>query len=66
MARKEESAAMARLQQERGLIDHATGTAAEIDATRMEESAAMERFQRERGMINHATGTAAEIYAAGI
>ena len=57
---------MARLQQERGLIDHATGTAAEIDATRMEESAAMERFQRERGMINHATGTAAEIDAAGI
>ena len=40
-ARREESAAMARLQRERGLINHATGTAAELDEVIIEESAAM-------------------------
>ena len=32
----DESAAMARSQQARGLVDHATGTAADLDTERME------------------------------
>ena len=57
---------MERSQRARGLIDHATGAAAGIDAEIMEESAAMTRSQQARGLIDHATGTADELNAAGI
>ena len=46
----EESTAMARSQWERGLINHATGTSYELDASRMEESAAMACSEQARGV----------------
>ena len=55
---------MERSQRARGLIDHATGAAAGIDAEIMEESAAMERLQQAMRLIDHVTGTAAELNAA--
>ena len=51
-ARTNESAAMARLQQARGLTDHAAGTAAEREEGEKGESLAMERSQPARNLID--------------
>ena len=40
-------------QRERGMTDHATGTAAELDAERIEESAVMEILQLLGVYYNH-------------
>ena len=48
MGRMEESVDMSCLKRVRGIINHATGNAAELDTGRMEESAAMARSQRSR------------------
>ena len=62
----EESTAMARSQQARGLIYHATGTSYELDAAGMEESATMACSEQARGVIHILMGFAAKINAAGI
>ena len=49
---------MARSYQERGLINHAAGTAANIDASGMKDSVAKVRLQRASGLIDYVTGTA--------
>ena len=53
---------MACLQRARGLIDHATGTTAKLDETRMEESTAMERSQLAMGLIDHVMRDANAIF----
>ena len=53
---------MACLQRARGLIDHATVTAADIDTSGIEESVAMARLHMAMGMIDNEIGDVNEIF----
>ena len=59
---REDSAAMACLQQLRILVDHVIETAYKLNASRMEDSAAMALFQPAMGLIYHVTGDVNAIF----